>query len=122
MGHLSLHNDMRVNNLTPHKDVHSNRHVDNQSKNWTPTADRHSFQHADVGRTGTATTLSKSCTRSRQYLAVTVLLVHTDQDAEHLGPGDDRREHSKNSTVTSKTSHEPRHNRSGDERGQDFAA
>ena len=35
---------------------------------------------------------------------VTVLLVHTGHDAEHLGPGVDRREHNARCTTTSKTS------------------
>ena len=34
---------------------------------------------------------------------ITVLLVHTDHDAWHLGPADNRREHSARCIITSKT-------------------
>ena len=65
------------------------------------------------------TTGQKNCPRtapveSRQNSArgivtskycVTVLLVHTGHEAEHLGPGVDRREHNARSTITRKNQH-----------------
>ena len=48
-------------------------------------------------RTARATEATRAATQN------TVLLVHTDQNAEHLRPGDDQKEHSAMCIISSKT-------------------
>ena len=56
------------------------------------------------------------CAMTGKY-HVTVLLVHTGHDVEHLGPGNNRKEHSTRSIITSKTKLAHATDRNDDERG-----